>query len=84
MTKEQEWAVSINAFPFAFRSKFTTHRLGLYRRSGMFTEGVHYERLDKALNENYNIVGIQVKIPSGSRYVYNIAKVIEILATERP
>ena len=84
MTKEQEWAVSINAFPFAFRSKFTTHKLGFYRRTGLLQEGVHYEKIAKALNEDYNIVGIQTKIPSGSRYVYNIAKVIETLAIERP
>ena len=80
--EKEQWAASINAFPWQFRAKVTVHRLGSFRRQGLLVKGEHYEEVAVAKERNYEIVGMHSKMPSSHKYVYNIRRVMEVLTPD--
>jgi hypothetical protein len=74
-----EWVTSLGAFPFSFRSKICTTKLGRLRRQGVLIEGIDYEPIHTAIDKGYKIHGVEEGRPLPSKFVYHVENVMDRL-----
>lgn len=76
---QPEWVTSLGFFPFSFRSKICSTKLGRLRREGVLIKGKDYETLANALNQGYEVEGYKEGRNSRSIYVYHVKNCMERL-----
>lgn len=76
---QPEWVTSLGSFPFSFRSKICSTKLGRLRREGVLIKGTDYETLANALNWGYEVGGYTEGRGSRSIYVYHVENCMERL-----